>query len=82
MIPDMDCLDLVEITTDYFEGSLPPAEAARLEEHLTTCDGCTEYLRQMRLTQETLGRPDATVIPAPGRERLLAAFRSWKDSQP
>ena len=65
MIPDMDCIDLVEITTEYFDGTLSLAEVARLEHHLTECDGCTEYLRQMRVTQETLGRPDAA-------ERLLA----------
>jgi anti-sigma factor RsiW len=78
MTDDMDCIDLVEITTDYFEGALPPSEIARLEAHLTECDGCTEFVRQMRETQQTLGRVDAAVIPAPGRERLLEAFRAWK----
>jgi predicted anti-sigma-YlaC factor YlaD len=81
-MPDMDCIDLVEITTDYFEGTLAPADVARLEAHLTECDGCTEYLRQMRVTQDTLGRPDAAVVPAPGRERLLEVFRAWKAEQP
>ena len=81
-MPDLDCIDLVEITTDYFEGTLAPADAARLEAHLTECDGCTEYLRQMRMTQEALGRPDAAVIPAPGRERLLEVFRAWKAERP
>jgi anti-sigma factor RsiW len=78
MTPELDCIELVELTTDYFEGALPPGEAARLEAHLTECDGCTEFVRQMRLTQEALGRVDAAVVPAPGRERLLAAFRAWK----
>lgn len=78
MIPDMDCIDLVEITTEYFDGTLSLAEVARLEHHLTECDGCTEYLRQMRVTQETLGRPDAAVLAAPGRKRLLEVFRAWK----
>ncbi|MGD0475951.1 MAG: zf-HC2 domain-containing protein [Candidatus Velthaea sp.] len=82
MTPEMDCIDLVEITTDYLEGKLAPEDAARLEAHLTECDGCTEYLRQMRITQDTLGRPDAAVIPAPGREKLLAAFRAWKAEKP
>ncbi len=75
---DIDCIDLVELTTDYFEGALEPEQRARLEAHLTDCDGCTEFVRQMRVTQETLGRVDAAVVPAPGRERLAAAFRAWK----
>ncbi len=77
-MPDLDCIELVEITTDYLEGTLAPADVARLESHLTECDGCTEYLRQMRATQDTLGRPDAAVVPAPGRTRLLEVFRAWK----
>jgi anti-sigma factor RsiW len=80
MMPDLDCIDLVELTTDYFEGRLSPSDSARLEAHLTDCDGCTEFVRQMRVTQEALGRVDADVVPAPGRERLLAAFRAWKAS--
>jgi anti-sigma factor RsiW len=78
MTPDLDCIELVELTTEYFEGSLPPSDVARLEAHLSECDGCTEYVRQMRVTQETLGRVDAAVVPAPGRGRLLAAFRAWR----
>ena len=80
-MPDLDCIELVEITTDYLEGKLAPKDAARLEAHLTECGGCTEFLRQMRLTQDALGRPDAASVPAPDRERLLAVFRKWKSEQ-
>ncbi len=82
MSDDVDCKDLVEWTTDYFEGALPPGEVARLEAHLTECDGCNEFVRQMRITQATLGRVDAAIVPADGRARLLAAFRAWKDETP
>jgi predicted anti-sigma-YlaC factor YlaD len=78
MTPDLDCIELVEMTTDYFEGALRPGDVARLESHLTECDGCTEYIRQMRLTQEALGHVDAALIAPPARARLLAAFRAWK----
>jgi anti-sigma factor RsiW len=81
MTPDLDCIELVEMTTDYFEGVLSPADTARLEAHLTECDGCTEYVRQMRVTQKALGQVDATAIPAPARQRLLAAFRAWKSER-
>ncbi len=81
MTPDLDCIELVEMTTDYFEGALAPADVARLESHLTECDGCTEYVRQMRVTQEALGQVDVTAIAAPARERLLTAFRAWKSER-
>ncbi len=77
-MPDLDCIDLVELTTEYFEGTLSTDEAARLEAHLTECDGCTEFVRQMRVTQDVLGHIDAIVVPAAGRERLLRTFRAWK----
>jgi anti-sigma factor RsiW len=75
---DLDCIELVELTTDYFEGALPPGEAARLEAHLSECDGCTEFVRQMRATQDALGQVDAGPLPADGRRRLLEVFRAWK----
>ncbi len=77
-MPDLDCIDLVELTTEYFEGKLSAAETGRLEAHLTECDGCTEFVRQMRVTQDVLGRIDTMVVPAAGRERLLNTFRAWK----
>jgi anti-sigma factor RsiW len=81
MTPDLDCIELVEMTTDYFEGALAPDDVARLEAHLTECDGCTEYVRQMRVTQAALGQVDVATIAAPARERLLAAFRAWKSER-
>lgn len=79
---EMDCNELVELTTAYFEGALAPDDAARLEAHLTECDGCGEFLRQMRVTQHALGRVDARLLPADGRDRLLNVFREWKRSEP
>jgi anti-sigma factor RsiW len=78
----MDCIELVELTTAYFEGALPPSEAARLEAHLGDCDGCDEYLRQMRATQASLCDAEAAPIPAAGRDRLLQVFRAWKSESP
>jgi anti-sigma factor RsiW len=80
-MPDLDCIDLVELTTEYFEGTLSADETARLEAHLTECDGCTEFVRQMRITQDVLGHISTMVVPAAGRERLLSTFRAWKSEE-
>jgi hypothetical protein len=80
-IPHLVRIELVEITTDCFEGALAPDDVARLEAHLTKCDACTEYIRQMRMTQAAPGQVDVAAIAAPTRERLPAAFRAWKSDR-
>lgn len=74
----MTCQELVEVVTEYLEGSLPPVERQRFERHLETCDGCTSYLKQMRHTVRVLGRLSVDDIPANEQERLLELFRDWR----
>ena len=74
----LTCRELVELVTDYLEGALPDAERARFEDHIADCEHCTEYLAQMRTTTTVLGRLPSESLPAVARERLLAAFRDWK----
>ena len=51
----MNCIEAVELVTDYVEGALPDAERRRLEAHLESCPGCTEYLEQMKMVARSLG---------------------------
>jgi anti-sigma factor RsiW len=69
------CIEAVELITDYLEGALPPADARRLERHLETCPGCTEYLDQMRTVAGSLGGLSEESIPAEMRDGLIAAYR-------
>ena len=48
------CQELVELITDYLDGVLPPVWRAGLQDHLSVCDGCSEYTRQLRFTIEAL----------------------------
>ena len=75
---DLACNELVEIVTDYLEGSLPPEEEARFEDHLAICEGCRTYLEQMRLTIRVTGKLSEESIPPPAKRELLRAFRNWK----
>ena len=75
---DMACAELVEVVTDYLEGTMPARERRRLETHLSACDGCDAYLAQMRTTISLTGRLREEDIPPAFEERLLAAFRDWK----
>jgi anti-sigma factor RsiW len=75
---EMACKELVELVTEYLEGSLEVAEGIRLEAHLAECDGCSTYLEQMRTTIRLTGMLSEDRIPAEGRERLLRVYRSWR----
>jgi anti-sigma factor RsiW len=70
---DLACSEGIEIITDYLEGALPAAEARRLERHLATCPGCTEYLGQMRTIAGSLQGLTEDSIPAEMRDGLIAA---------
>ena len=52
----MNCDELVEVITDYLEGRLSSKDRARFEDHLGKCPGCERYLKQMRLTIQSLGK--------------------------
>ena len=75
---DLTCTEEVEIITDYIEGALPAAEARRLERHLETCPGCTQYLGQMRTIAGSLGDLTEGSLPAEMRDGLVAAFRGFR----
>ena len=76
----MDCNELVEVITDYLEGTLPAGDRARFEGHLNECEFCVIYLEQMRTTLAALGRVPTESVSAQARDELLRAFRGWKKS--
>ena len=49
-VEQLSCQELVELVTDYLEGSLSPEERARFDEHLGVCEGCRRYLAQIEAT--------------------------------
>jgi anti-sigma factor RsiW len=73
----LDCNEVVELITDYFEGVLDPQTANQVERHLAECPGCTVYVEQIRRTMATLGRLPGTSLSADAQARLLAAFRGF-----
>ncbi len=74
----LTCQELVELVTDYLEGTLPAADRARFEQHLALCLNCPTYLAQMRQTIRALGMlPEESIAPE-ARQELLEAFRTWK----
>jgi anti-sigma factor RsiW len=74
----MKCRDVVELMTDYLEDALSPADRRRFEDHLTTCDGCTVYLEQLRTTMRLTGKIGSEVMPPELEAELVLVFRDWK----
>jgi anti-sigma factor RsiW len=77
-IEPMDCNELVELVTAYLDGVLDLDTRARFDVHLTECDGCDNYLQQLRTTVETLGKVGGDEIDPAFRDRLMTAFRDWR----
>jgi anti-sigma factor RsiW len=75
---EMSCRELVEVVTDYLEGTMDPQERVRFEAHLVECPYCVNYLAQMRETIAALGELTEDSISSDARAELLAAFRDWR----
>jgi anti-sigma factor RsiW len=73
----LSCQEMVELVTDYLEGALSPADRARFEAHISGCEGCTMYLRQMREMLDLLGQVTTESISPRAEAELLATFRDW-----
>jgi anti-sigma factor RsiW len=73
----MNCNELVELVTDYLEGTLPAGDRQRFDEHLADCDGCVNYLGQMRETITLTGTLTTDDVSPAAAQTLLAAFRAF-----
>ena len=74
----ISCRDIVALTTDYLEGTLPQPLRRRFEAHLALCEGCDNYLDQMRQTIRLAGLISEDGIPPQQRAELISAFRDWR----
>jgi anti-sigma factor RsiW len=72
------CQEIVELVTEYLDGSLSAADTALFEEHLNFCDPCVFYVDEIRSTIATVGRIAEEEVPPGTRDQLLAAFRDWR----
>ena len=75
---DLSCREMVELVTDYLEGTMLGPDRVRFEEHLEACEGCSIYLDQMSTTIRLSGTLQEEAIPAGHLDRLTQAFRGWR----
>lgn len=74
---ELACQQIVELVTAYLDDALAAVDRERFEEHLVFCDGCSNYLDQLRTTIRLAGRvPDR--LPPALEDRLLEVFHGWR----
>jgi anti-sigma factor RsiW len=71
------CHEVLELLTGYLEGALPADTREAVEAHLSSCDGCTRMLAQVRRTIELTGMLTEEQVTPTQRATLLDAFRDW-----
>jgi anti-sigma factor RsiW len=76
---EMACKELVEMLTEYLEGTLTKEDRHRLESHLTECPYCLDYVDQFRETIAATGELTLDSIAPERRAGVLEAFRGWRD---
>ena len=72
------CQEAVELVTDYLEGALSRADRSRFEKHLGKCDGCTEYLAQIRATIAISGQVTPDDLTDEARTEFVELYRRWQ----
>jgi anti-sigma factor RsiW len=75
---ELTCQELVELVTEYLDGTLAAADRARFDEHLAECEGCTIYVAQFEQVISLTGTLEPDDVTAEARDALLAQFRAWK----
>jgi anti-sigma factor RsiW len=78
---ELVCQEMVELITDYLEGSLPRSQRRRFEGHLAGCENCSEYLAQMRTTIAATGQLSADDLTPEMREEFGRLFRRWRSGR-
>jgi anti-sigma factor RsiW len=71
------CQQLVELVTEYLEGTLSGLDQERFEEHIALCPMCQVHLEQLRLTVRELGRLGEQDIDPEILAELRERFRDW-----
>jgi anti-sigma factor RsiW len=74
----ISCRELVELVTEYLEGTLGAAERERMDAHLELCDPCRAYVEQIRTTSRLAAAAESELERRPDRDALLSAFREFK----
>ena len=72
------CRQAVELMADYLDGRLSASDMQRLEAHLAGCPHCSEYLAQLRVTIDALGRAEPDDLSDDAIDGFVDLYRRWR----
>ena len=72
------CRDAVALMAAYLDGALAGPDRDRLEAHLAACPHCSEYLAQLRVTIDALGRVEVEDLPDEAVDDLVELYGRWR----
>jgi anti-sigma factor RsiW len=75
-IRELTCQEIIELVTDYLEGTMDAELLAAFEAHLAICDGCAHYLQQIEATIRVAGTIESASLSSEFQTGLLEAFRA------
>jgi anti-sigma factor RsiW len=78
----LTCRELVELVTDYLEGTLSQRDHERFDRHIAGCTNCTRYLEQFRETIRLTGTLREEDVSPEVEAELLEQFRAWRRREP
>jgi anti-sigma factor RsiW len=77
----LTCQELVELVTEYLEGTLSRRDRKRFEQHIANCGNCSEYVEQFRETIRLTGTLRTDDVSQEAADELLARFAAWKNGE-
>lgn len=79
---ELTCADLVEQVTDYLEDTASRQAGIDFYAHLRICEGCQDYLNQMRTTVWLLRRAPLEQLSPEAHAQVLKLFGQRNPKRP
>lgn len=76
------CRQFVEVATEYLEGAMADDTLELVEEHLTMCAWCRDYLDQLETTSAAVAQAPGDEPAAETLQALIGALRARKAGPP
>ncbi len=78
MTKDINCYQAVALVSDYLEGALSWRDRRRLERHLASCEACSAYLDQMKVTIALTGSVTPEDVSSEALSKLVEVFENFQ----
>ena len=77
-VQELSCQEIVELVTEYLEGTIDAVLRGAFDQHLAKCTGCANYLEQMEATIRLTGTIQPEALSPEFQAGLLEAFRHFE----